>query len=119
MHTFCCLLTFKNTSAVHSDSGSDFSPDMNLNLLSDADPCLSDAQPELQNTNDEEMEEVTDFVETIFSDPVVANYSVKPIPKLVEYSEANNYWHVKSGLTGNFSISFSFDGMAARRRNLI
>ena len=93
------------------------STDQNLNLLSYANPCLSDAQPELQNPKDDEMEEVADFVETIFSDPVVAKYSVKPIPKLVEYSEANNYWHVKSGLTGNFSISFSFDGKLGEETN--
>ena len=92
---------------------------MNFNLLNEINPLLSEAQlqSQLQNTTDEELQGVTYFVEEIFSEPqpqlavgvAVAEYSVRPIPKLVEYSEANNYWHVKSGPTGNFSISFNFD----------
>ena len=41
--------------------------------------------------------------------PVVVNCEVKPLANLVEFSEANGYWHVKSGKTGKFGISFTFE----------
>ena len=43
------------------------------------------------------------------SRPVVVNCEVKPLDSLVEFSEANGYWHVKSGKTGMFGISFTFE----------
>ena len=41
--------------------------------------------------------------------PVGVKYQVKPLTKLVQYSEQNKYWHVRSGRTGNFCISFQLD----------
>ena len=79
---------------------------MNDVLLNEINPSLSEALP--QDVNDEELDNVNNFIQSIFG--VVARYNVKPIPKLVEFSEFNNYWHVKSGLAGNLSISFSFEG---------
>lgn len=43
--------------------------------------------------------------------PVGVKYQVKPLTKLVQYSEQNKYWHVKSGRTGNFCISFQLDNL--------
>ena len=40
----------------------------------------------------------------------VGKYEVKPLPNLAQFSQANRYWHVKSGKTGNFGISFNFHG---------
>ena len=89
------------------------SADINLNEIN---PSLSDddAQTQLQKTNDEELQQCVDIFSKpalieISSQPAVA-FSVKTIPKLVVYSEANKYFHVKSGMTGNFNILFSFDG---------
>ena len=46
--------------------------------------------------------------------PVGVKYQVKPLTKLVQYSEQNKYWHVKSGRTGNFCISFQLDSKNTR-----
>merc|ERR1719336_556476 len=49
--------------------------------------------------------------------PVVVNCEVKPLANLVEFSEANGYWHVKSGKTGKFGISFTFENLPPIREN--
>ena len=127
-------INFKNT----SEEQHDFSPaslrsdntmessDLNRNLLNENDPCLSDALPWPQH---QELEEINDFLQEIFSEPepvsellpvvAVAQYKVRPIPKLVQFSESNKYWHVKSGSTGNFSVKFSFDGKKKHIINII
>ena len=109
------------------------SPDINLNsaaAISDRDPILT--QPSLFYTDDTplDLEQSELLFEQNFlsgaydpseyndgegmgylgiSRPVVVNCEVKPLPNLVEFSEANGYWHVKSGKTGKFGISFTFE----------
>lgn len=62
--------------------------------------------------SDEELQSISDFLPGPDNDtingPVLVNYKVKPIEKLVEFSSANKFWHIKSGVTGNLSISFTF-----------
>ena len=86
------------------------SPDMNCNLLNQnkLSPLPSESEPQ-QESEEEELQQVSYFIERIYSQPVVAEYRVKTIPKLVIHSDANKFWHVRRG-TGNFNISFSFDG---------
>ena len=100
-----------NISEQHSDYNTMETLNLNDVLLNVVNPRLSDALSQPQDVN-YELDEVNNFVESIFSEPavcVVPKYSVKPIPKLVEFSEFNKYWHVRSGMTGNLSISFSFE----------
>lgn len=77
------------------------------------------------HANDEEIKEIVIFYsepepepvatpskeEIIMSSPVMLKYEIKAIEKLVKYSDANQYWHVKSGKTGNFNIKLNLQGL--------